>query len=216
MSSSYTELGFEINQFKFAVKLPKFMLRKPKLLKKRKSAESPESLDNLNVDWKKEFNKKYADHLFKTEAKRKSKSSSSSSSKSDSDPSFSSEEWIKEFNARYNPLPHSPKEDDHEATFYSNIPSRTSTPVNHRIFPLNRLEVPDRKIRFLPDVSGVKIYENIEVTRNSDNIDTEESSDAGNDSYEVVAVEDNKVIARAHFRPRTLKSSYVNLRSEVL
>ena len=215
MAFSYTELGFEINQFKFAVKLPKIKLRKPKLLRKRKSVESPDSLDNINVDWKKEFNKKYADHLFKTEAKKSSKSSSTSSSKSSSDPSFSSEEWIKEFNARYNPLPHSPQ-DDQEAAFYSNIPSRTSTPVSHRIFPLNRLDGPDRKMRFLPDVSGVKIYENIEVTGNSSNVDTEESSDAGNDSYEVVAVEDNKVIARAHFRPRTLKSSYVNIRSEVL
>ena len=61
----------------------------------------------------------------------------------------------------------------------------------------------------------MKIYENIEVG-NSYSDNTEESSDAGNDSYEVVTVEDNKVIAKAHFRPRTLKSSYVNLRSNLL
>ena len=206
---SYTELGFEINQFRFAVKVPKIKLRKPKILKKRKSVEQPDSLDNLNVDWRKEFNKKYADHLFKTEAKRKTKSSPSS------EPSFSSEEWIKEFNARYNPPPQSPKEDDQEAAFYSNLPSRTSTPVSHRILPLNRLDMPVQKIRFLPDVSGVKIYVNIEVGNSFDD-NTEESSDACNDSYEVVTVEDNKVIARAHFKPRTLKSSSVNFKRSVM
>ena len=41
----------------------------------RREIVSTGTLDSLNVDWKKEFDQKYADLIFKSEAKKKSKSS---------------------------------------------------------------------------------------------------------------------------------------------
>ena len=83
--------------------------------------------------------------------------------KPSSDLSFSSEDWIKEFNTRYN-LINQPSQPDPQDTSFSSINlSKTSTPVCLRIFPLNWTEMSEKKIDFLLDVSGVKIYENVDL-----------------------------------------------------
>ena len=84
---SYTEFGIEIKHVRYAVRIPELptlKLRKPKMLKmkrprvlksRRKDLMNTGTLDSLNVDWKKEFDQKYADLIFKTEEKKISKSS---------------------------------------------------------------------------------------------------------------------------------------------
>ena len=102
------------------------------------------------------------------------------------DPSFTSGDWIKEFNARCRVAPpstlpqHSDQRGRHpssspeaeaeeESVFYANVPSTTSTPLSCRILPLNRLgdhdlgEEPQLRGRSLADISGVKIYDTVEA-----------------------------------------------------
>ena len=106
------------------------------------------------------------------------------------DPSFTSGDWIKEFNARCRVAPPPPPpstlprhsdqrgrhpscspeaEAEEESVFYANVPSTTSTPLSCRILPLNRLgdhdlgEEPQLRGRSLADISGVKIYDTVEA-----------------------------------------------------
>ena len=102
------------------------------------------------------------------------------------DPSFTSGDWIKEFNARCRVAPppppppprHSKQRGRHpsssspeaeESAFYANVPATTSTPLSCRILPLNRLgdtdlgEEPQLRGRSLADISGVKIYDTVEA-----------------------------------------------------
>ena len=137
-----------------------------------------------------------------------------------SDPSFNSEEWIREFNTRCRTLPN-PKiqrrekaevvEDKEQTNFYANIPSTHSTPVSCRIVPLNRNEIEERKTLFLPDLSGVKIYESVELGSDGNEVDTSAEEEA-EDDYEVVTFKSQKLVSstltRAPARPpRNLKSS---------
>ena len=105
------------------------------------------------------------------------------------DPSFTSGDWIKEFNARCRVAPpppppstlprhskqrgrhpsSSPEAEAEESAFYANVPATTSTPLTCRILPLNRLgdtdlgEEPQLRGRSLADISGVKIYDTVEA-----------------------------------------------------
>ena len=83
---SYTEMGMEIKHVRYALRIPElssmkmkkmklFKIRKPKMFKKKKEIMSRASLDSLNVDWRKEFDQKYADLIFKMKSKKKSSSS---------------------------------------------------------------------------------------------------------------------------------------------
>merc|ERR1711915_467386 len=73
---SYTEMGMEIKHVRYSLRIPElssmkmkkmklFKMRKPKMFKKKKEVVSRASLDSLNVDWRKEFDQKYADLIFK-------------------------------------------------------------------------------------------------------------------------------------------------------
>ena len=111
-------------------------------------------------------------------------SASSSTSSSSSSSSPPSDDWIAQFHARYNPIQTATI---NSVTMMSDNPSPSpclaSTPV--------RLSRERSKIT-LHDVSGVKIYEDM------DDIG-EASEDTSDDSYEIVAVENNRVIGKATF-----------------
>ena len=205
-----TSVGFDIYQFKFAVRIPRIKLRRPKLLTKRKTplkqANNSINSGNVRLTCSSKFTRKFDSY---------DRSESVSS-----DPSFNSEEWIREFNTRCKTLPN-PKiqrrekaevvEDKEQTNFYANIPSTHSTPVSCRIVPLNRNEIEERKTLFLPDLSGVKIYESVELGSDGNEVDTSAEEDA-EDDYEVVTFKSQKLVSstlpRAPARPpRNLKSS---------
>ena len=78
-----------------------------------------------------------------------------------------------------------------------------------RIVPLNRNEIDERKTLFLPDLSGVKIYESLELGSDGNEVDT---SSEESDDYEVVNFKNQKftpaTLPRPPVRPpRSLKSS---------
>ena len=205
-----TSVGFDIYQFKFAVRIPRIKLRRPKLLTKRKTplkqANNSINSGNVRLTCSSKFTRKFDSY---------DRSESVSS-----DPSFNSEEWIREFNTRCRTLPN-PKiqrrekaevvEDKEQTNFYANIPSTHSTPVSCRIVPLNRNEIEERKTLFLPDLSGVKIYESVELGSDGNEVDTSAEEEA-EDDYEVVTFKSQKLVSstlpRAPARPpRNLKSS---------
>ena len=196
-------VGFDIYQFKFAVRIPRIKLRRPKLLTKRKS---PSKSDNERQ------------HVVTCSSKLTRKFDTYNRSESvSSDPSFNSEEWFREFNARCKTLP-TPKilkhpetvsvavaEDQEQTNFYANIPSTHSTPVSCKIVPLNRNEIEERKTLFLPDLTGVKIYESVVGSDGNDTNTSEEGDD-----YEVVTFKNNKIVPSTTTLlrpPRSLKSS---------
>jgi len=102
---------------------------------------------------------------------------------------------------------------------------RTSTPVNLMIQPMNTLNRAWRKdvhARYSHDISGVKIYENIEEENESmfsEDISDLKTSDNENDnSYEVVEVRNGTVMPgqkniNEPFLRRNLKYPYVSVRS---
>ena len=136
----YTELGFTINRVTLAVRLPHIKLRRPRFWRKKKTITSMSS------------------------------SSSNSSSSSSSSSSFSSsEDWIRDFHARYNPLQ------------TERSPYITSTPIHPSLKPSRSPPL---------NVTGVKIYEYLE--------DLAEISEEEENSFDVVNV-NNVVIARAVF-----------------
>merc|ERR1712129_14052 len=155
--SQYTELGFQINNVTFAVRIPSVKIRRPRFWRKKMSVNNQE--DGI--------------------ATLSASSSTSSSSSSSSPPS---DDWIAQFHARYNPIQTATI---NTVTMMSDNPSPclTSTPVR-----LSR----ERSRITLHDVSGVKIYEDM------DDIG-EASENTSEDSYEIVAVENNRVIGKATF-----------------
>ena len=87
--SCYYEVGVQLKHVKYAVKLPdlhsinltktklRMKMKKPKLMMRRRDQGKRKNIDtgslaSINVDWKKEFEDKYAELLSKT-AKRKSR-----------------------------------------------------------------------------------------------------------------------------------------------
>ena len=136
----YLELGFTINNITIAVRIPHLKLRRPRFWRKKKTITSLSS------------------------------SSSSSSNSSSSSSSFSSsEDWIKDFHARYNPLQ------------TERSPYITSTPVRSNVRPSSSPPL---------NITGVKIYEYLE--------DLAEISEEDENSFDVVNV-NNVVIAKAVF-----------------
>jgi hypothetical protein len=204
--ASYTELGFQIRHFKFAVRIPK--LRRPKLLKKR-------PVEN-RVDWASEIQKRYREELKRYGRESTTASSGNAATSS----SLDSYDWMRDFHSRYNPVVSSVPDASAVSPAVSDNPERTSTPLSLTIQPLNRMvrdcEVA-RRLDFL-DMSGVKIYENLEepeqqlFNSHGSSEKSASSSDLSDDSYEIVSVVDHKVIAIAKFKPRTLKSNGGTLR----
>merc|ERR1712096_589417 len=86
MSSSYTEFGFEINNRRFAVKIPKLKIRTPKMLMKRKGRKTPAvkpqehdlRLKELNTRYNAFLTVKRENNRFGSEASETSGSSTSS------------------------------------------------------------------------------------------------------------------------------------------
>merc|ERR1712060_142352 len=157
----YTELGFQISNIRFAVRIPNMRIRRPRFWRKKMSVNSREETTPTL----------------------------SGSSKTSSTPSLSSpstEDWIAQFHALYNPI--------HTTTPtsmpYIPSPCLTSTPVklgtNHLVRERSRVT--------LHDMSGVKIYEDLEDVEVEDT--PENISD---DCYQIVAVDNNKVIGKATF-----------------
>merc|ERR1712129_98055 len=151
--SQYTELGFQINNVTFAVRIPSVKIRRPRFWRKKMSVNNQE--DGV--------------------ATLSASSSTSSSSSSSCPPS---DDWIAQFHARYNPIQTATM---NSVTMMSDNPS-PSTPVR-----LSR----ERSRITLHDVSGVKIYEDMD--------DIGEASEDTSDSYEIVTVENNRVIGKATF-----------------
>ena len=79
-------VGFDIYQFKFAVRIPRIKLRRPKLLTKRKSPSKPDNERQHVVTCSSKLTRKFDTY-------NRSESVSS-------DPSFNSEEWFREFNQK--------------------------------------------------------------------------------------------------------------------
>merc|ERR1711971_1207298 len=249
--ASFTEVGFEIHHFKFTIRLPKLRLRKPKSMRKKKYCENLErssSMDDLDVDWKQERQNRL-NSLINRNANIDnnfigSKGSSSSSSSSSSPPSSSppsevstatnTSDWIKEFHERYHPMVATQNVDNQSVTknvieiHYENLVGtlpRTSAPVNLMIQPMNTLNRAWRKdvhARYSHDISGVKIYENIEEENESmfsEDISDLKTSDNENDnSYEVVEVRNGTVMPgqkniNEPFLRRNLKYPYVSVGS---
>ena len=206
LPNSYTELGFQFKHFKFALRIPK--LRRPKMLKKRRQVVA---VTENPVDWASEIHNRYQQEL-----QRHSKQKTTSTVAASTD----SYDWIRDFHSRYNPVAEPVVQTAPDATIISNNPERTSTPFSLTIQPLNRMlrqnsDVAQTRLDFL-DMSGLKIYEDLEETEedflDSHGSSEQDSSDLSDQSYEIVSVVDHKVIARATFKPRTLKSSGGTLR----
>ena len=209
--SPFTHVGFEFNSMRFAVRFPKIKLRRPRILRRNRQHKVPENSTDCPHP-----SPPSLPALCGSRPSRKHESSHRSDQNSVStDPSFTSDDWIKEFIARARcrsgPKLRKPSEDstdDVETNFYANLPSsHTSTPVSCRILPLNRIETQepeaDKRTRFLPDVSGIKIYETVEI--GSDGAGEDLSSDG---DYETVFFVNQKITPKTLVRPpRTLKSS---------
>ena len=210
--SPFTRMAFELNNFKFAVKIPKFKLRKPRILtKKRHISDDSDSSERSRIP-------SFTLPRVASCTPRFPKYNSDTSSTVSTDPSFTSDDWIREFNARCKTVPkiQKPAEvEDVEKNFYSNVPSATSTPVSCKIVPLNRIntEEEERKTRFLPNVSGIKIYETVDMGSDGNEIDTSSSDESRDDNsdYETIQFKNQKIVPtpKTLFRPtiRTLKYS---------
>ena len=206
--NAYTELGFQFKNFKFALRIPK--LRRPKMLRKRRQVVA---VNERPVDWASEIHNRYQEEL-RRYSKQKTTSTAASAA------STESYDWIRDFHSRYNPVAEPVVHTAPDATIISNNPERTSTPFSLTIQPLNRMlrqnsDVAQTRLDFL-DLSGLKIYEDLEETEedflDSHGSSEQDSSELSDQSYEIVSVVDHKVIARATFKPRTLKSSGGTLR----
>lgn len=88
--SCYYEVGVQLKHVKYAVKLPdlhsiklnktklRMKMKKPKLMMRRRDQKKRKTMDtgslaSINVDWKKEFEDKYAELLSKTARRKSSK-----------------------------------------------------------------------------------------------------------------------------------------------
>ena len=209
LPNAYTELGFQFKHFKFALRIPK--LRRPKMLRKRRQVVA--AVNERPVDWASEIHNRYQEELRRYN-KQKTTSTAASAA------STESYDWIRDFHSRYNPVAEPVVHTAPDATIISNNPERTSTPFSLTIQPLNRMlrqnsDVAKNRLDFL-DLSGLKIYEDLEETEedflDSHGSSEQDSSELSDQSYEIVSVVDHKVIARATFKPRTLKSSGGTLR----
>ena len=209
LPNAYTELGFQFKHFKFALRIPK--LRRPKILRKRRQVVA--AVNERPVDWASEIHNRYQEELRRYN-KQKTTSTATSAA------STESYDWIRDFHSRYNPVAEPIVHTAPDATIISNNPERTSTPFSLTIQPLNRMlrqnsDVAKNRLDFL-DLSGLKIYEDLEETEedflDSHGSSEQDSSELSDQSYEIVSVVDHKVIARATFKPRTLKSSGGTLR----
>ena len=205
LPNAYTELGFQFKHFKFALRIPK--LRRPKMLRKRREVVA---VNERPVDWASEIHNRYQEELRRCN-KQKTTSTAASTDSYD---------WIRDFHSRYNPVAEPVVQTAPDATIISNNPESTSTPFSLTIQPLNRMmrqnsDIAQTRLDFL-DLSGLKIYEDLEEAE-EDFLDSlgsseQDSSELSDQSYEIVSVVDHKVIARATFKPRTLKSSGGTLR----
>ena len=227
----YTEVGIQISGLKLALRLPK--MRKPRLFKKRgkdnksdsgaggggassgvsSSSSSEDELSSVRAELLRKYN---------SIGRRKKLGSAggSGSSLEESAAEAASDDWMRDFHRRYNPVVLKAADKTaadqrrrqqlmDESVLSGGGPDLTSTPVNLQIRPLNRvaacrsepLEVDSPAAASADtDLSGVKIYENIET---SGGMDMSLAQADLNASYEIVTI-DRRVLARAHFRPKSL------------
>merc|ERR1712202_53032 len=160
MSSSYTVFGFEINNRRFAVKIPKLKIRTPKMLMKRKGRKTPAVKPQEHDLRLKELNTRYNGFLT---VKRENNRFGSESSETSGSSSSSIDVEMNESNKSRHANEVSDNYDnaiDDETTScsynYENF-QLSSTPVS---FSLEQFSE-NRKVIVLKDVSGVKIYEDI-------------------------------------------------------
>merc|ERR1711872_982813 len=165
----YTEFGFRISNKKFAVKIPKFKIRTPKMFMRRKYRNIPTSKQEEDPDLHlKELNMHYNEYLTVTRESRRLSSDSSDTFKSFTSSSTSSGAGTRV--ARIDDF-HVATDDDsnkiaiqkhHQISYSSpssiNFVEMCSTPVS---FSLEEYQVDEREV-VLKNVSGVKIYEDIE------------------------------------------------------
>merc|ERR1711872_37750 len=165
----YTEFGFRISNKKFAVMIPKFKIRTPKMFMRRKYRNIPTSKQEEDPDLHlKELNMHYNEYLTVTRESRRLSSDSSDTFKSFTSSSTSSGAGTRV--ARIDDF-HVATDDDsnkiaihkHNQISYSspssiNFVEMCSTPVS---FSLEEYQVDEREV-VLKNVSGVKIYEDIE------------------------------------------------------
>merc|ERR1711872_264283 len=172
----YTEFGFRISNKKFAVKIPKFKIRTPKMFMRRKYRNIPTSKQEEDPDLHlKELSMHYNEYLTVTRESRRLSSDSSDTFKSFTSSSTSSGAGTRV--ARIENF-HVATDDDsnkiaiqkhhiNQISYSYSSPSSIyfvemcSTPVS---FSLEEYQVDEREV-VLKNVSGVKIYEDIEESR---------------------------------------------------
>ena len=217
MEKTYTEIGIMFGNLRIAVRIPK--MKKPKFFRGKVKRECFDE-----GSWRDELMRRYN----KVNTKPSSSSSSLATSSSTSSTGLIDDDaqWIRDFHERYNPVHMTAKQPAVETeTLLSGAPAHTSTPVNLKIRPLNRIgqQSPEN-----PDMTGVKIYEGLnysvlEKSAELSGMKIYENLEDGirdilgsehqlNNSYEIVSV-DNRVIAKAHFRPRTVEKDYEDYRT---
>jgi len=165
-TTTYTEFGFKIRNRRFAVRIPKFKIRAPKLLMRRKYRSIPKSKLEEEPDLRlKELNMHYNRFLtVSSENSRRLSSESSDTFRSFFSSSSSSEMRVvtgrAEANIHVSDKVGSETVDiDCSSSSYFETYHMSSTPVSFSLegFPSER-----RASLLLKNLSGVKIYEDIE------------------------------------------------------
>merc|ERR1712243_362104 len=167
----YTEFGFRIRNKKFAVKIPKFKIRTPKMFMRRKYRNIPTSKQEEDPDLHlKELSMHYNEYLTVTRESRRLSSDSSYTFKSFTSSSTSSGAGtcvarIDDFHVATNDdsnkiaiQKHHINQISYSSPSSINFVEMCSTPVS---FSLEEYQVDEREV-VLKNVSGVKIYEDIE------------------------------------------------------
>merc|ERR1712025_120666 len=167
----YTEFGFRISNKKFALKIPKFKIRTPKMFMRRKYRNIPASKQEEDPDLHlKELNMHYNEFLTVTRESRRLSSDSSHTFKSFTSSSTSSGAdmsvaRIDDFHGATDDASskiaiqkHHINQISYSSPSSINFVEMCSTPVS---FSLEEYQVDEREV-VLKNVSGVKIYEDIE------------------------------------------------------
>merc|ERR1712147_359780 len=131
--SSYTELGFQINNLRFAVRIPIVKIRRPRFWRKKIAVNNTKNISSSSCP-------------------SPSSSNILPPTSSFSSPTPSSDDWIAEFHARYNPIYTVPTTtttmmSDNQASILSSSPVTINRETSRTV---------------LHDVSGVKIYEDMD------------------------------------------------------
>ena len=187
MEKTYTEIGIQLANIRIAIRIPR--MKKPKLFRNKvKPAKAAESSEGEEGSWRDELLRKYSNIVLKTKSSSSLASSTESGFVEDD-----AAQWIRDFHTRYNPVTVKP---DETQTVLSGQPAHTSTPLNLKIRPMNRLGVtsppcnPADDIDVSvnnPDMSGVKIYDSLnysDMNNKSTDLLCEKSANFSDKIYE--------------------------------